>query len=156
MALLLSGIALLDWRAASAQTFSPTFSTTPGGTVTLGTGIKLTDTASLAGGLNPTGTIGFTLFNPSDFAVDAETVAVNGNGTYSTPTGYLPTQAGTYRWVGTYSGDANNTGSTVGGESEAQLVVATPEPAAFTIVAFALGGLIAARSCRGRNGRVAM
>ena len=37
---------------------------------------------------------------------------VSGNGTYSTPTGYtLPTTGtvtGTYQWVVSYSGDANN------------------------------------------------
>ena len=44
--------------------------------------------------------------------VDTETVTVSGNGTYTTPTGYtLPTTGtvtGTYQWVATYSGDANN------------------------------------------------
>ena len=39
---------------------------------------------------------------------------VNGNGSYSTPTGYtLPTAgavAGTYQWDATYNGDANNGG----------------------------------------------
>ena len=40
--------------------------------------------------------------------MNTETVTVNGNGTYSTPNGYLPTSAGTYQWVVTYSGDSNN------------------------------------------------
>src|SRR5438132_1585448 len=35
-------------------------------------------------------------------------VAVSGNGDYSTPAGSSPTQAGTYYWVASYSGDANN------------------------------------------------
>ena len=75
--------------------------------------MTLTDTATLAGGFNPTGTITFTLFqNGGTTPVDTETVTVNGNGTYTTPTGFtLPTTGtvtGTYQWDATYSGDANN------------------------------------------------
>ena len=44
--------------------------------------------------------------------MDTETVAVSGNGTYTTPTGFtLPTTGtvtGTYQWDATYSGDGNN------------------------------------------------
>ena len=47
--------------------------------------------------------------------MDTETVTVSGNGTYTTPTGYtLPTTGtvtGTYQWVASYSGDANNNAS---------------------------------------------
>src|SRR5207249_3528478 len=35
-------------------------------------------------------------------------VSVDGNGEYATPHGASPTQAGTYYWVATYSGEANN------------------------------------------------
>jgi ELWxxDGT repeat protein len=88
---------------------SPTLATTPGGTVVLGTSAKLTDSAMLAGGNNPTGTITFTLFAPnSATAADTETVPVNGNGPYSTPKGFLPTVAGTYEWATGYSGDPGN------------------------------------------------
>src|SRR5207249_4350284 len=41
-------------------------------------------------------------------------VAVSGNGDYSTPAGSSPTHAGTYYWVATYSGDANNKEATSG------------------------------------------
>ena len=56
--------------------------------------MTLNDTATLAGGFNPTGTITFTLFhNGGTTPVDTETVTVNGNGTYTTPTGFtLPTR----------------------------------------------------------------
>ncbi len=40
---------------------TPAVTTTPGGTVVLGSGDKLTDTATLSGGYNPTGTITFVL-----------------------------------------------------------------------------------------------
>ena len=68
---------------------SPTLTTTPSSTsVTLGRRtVTLNDTAVLAGGYDETGTITFTLFDGST-KVDTETVAVNGNGNYTTPTGY--------------------------------------------------------------------
>ena len=44
--------------------------------------------------------------------MDTESVTVNGNGTYTTPTGFtLPatgTVTGTYQWDASYGGDANN------------------------------------------------
>ena len=75
----------------------------------------LTDTATLSGGFQETGTLTFDLYAPGgDVPVDAESVTVNGDGSYTTPTGYtLPTTGtltGTYQWVVTYSGDANNNG----------------------------------------------
>ena len=74
--------------------------------------MPLTDWAVLAGDYNPTGSITFTLVTPNGSTVDSETVTVNGNGTYATPTGYtLPTTGtvtGTYQWNATYSGDTNN------------------------------------------------
>jgi ELWxxDGT repeat protein len=99
---------------------SPTISTLAGGTVVVGSGNKLTDSATLAGGYNETGTITFALYGPSNTVVDTETATVSGNGTYSTPNGYLPTADGTYQWVASYGGDSNNNGisSTTGTEPE--------------------------------------
>jgi hypothetical protein len=102
---------------------SPTITTTPGGTVTVGTGVPLTDSATLDGGFNPTGTITFQLFAPAALGggiVHTEVVMVNGNGTYSTPNGFVPAAGGTYQWVVTYSGDSNNNGaaSAFGSEPE--------------------------------------
>jgi hypothetical protein len=87
---------------------TPTITTVAGPTVVLGSGNRLTDSATLSGGVNPTGTITFTLHSPSNMIVDTETVTVHGNGTYTTPLGFLPTAVGTYQWVASYSGDANN------------------------------------------------
>ena len=74
--------------------------------------MTLKDTAALTGGYHPTGTITFTLYNPKGTLVDTETVKVNGDGSYTTPTGYtLPTTgvvSGTYQWDSSYSGDGNN------------------------------------------------
>ena len=68
----------------------PTITTTPNLTsVNLGTApTSLKDTATLLGGYYPTGSITFTLHDPSNNVVDTETATVNGNGSYSTPTGY--------------------------------------------------------------------
>ena len=108
-------------------------------TVALGpNAVTLTDTATLAGGFSPTGTITFTLFhNGGTTPVDTETVAVNGNGTYPTPTGFtLPatgTVTGTYQWDATYSGDANNTPASDTGSVAEQVTVNIASPTLGTI-----------------------
>jgi glyoxylate utilization-related uncharacterized protein len=103
---------------------SPGITTTANPTTeVVGTG-ALKDTATLSGGFNPTGSITFTLTDPSSTVVDTETVTVSGNGTYSTPTGKVPTTAGTYHWVASYSGDTNNQAAASGATSEP--VVVTP------------------------------
>src|SRR5207344_3124061 len=74
-------------------------------TVTLGTTpVILKDAAHLVNGFNPTGTITFRLFQGITL-LETETVTVNGNGIYTTPTGFtLPTTStatGTYQWNAT-------------------------------------------------------
>src|SRR6266404_4090892 len=64
---------------------APTIATMASASVTVGGAI--TDTATLAGGSSPTGTITFTLFGPNDATcasapVFTSTVTVNGNGDY--------------------------------------------------------------------------
>ena len=74
----------------------------------------MTDTATFSGGSSPTGKITFNLYGPSVAAncttapVDTEVVSVNGNGPYTTPTGFIPSQAGTYWWTASYGGDTKN------------------------------------------------
>jgi uncharacterized repeat protein (TIGR01451 family) len=109
---------------------TPMIDTSAGPTVALDGITPLTDSATLTGGNNPTGTITFTLFDPTDTTVYTNTVAVNGNNTYlsNVPTGTttgsaVPTMAGTYQWVASHSGDSlNNSVSSVKG-SEPQNVV---------------------------------
>jgi len=109
---------------------SPDLSTTPSTTsVTLGdSSVTLKDTAVLSGGYSPTGTITFTLYyNGAATPVDAETVSVSGNGSYSTPAGYaLPTTgtvAGTYQWDASYSGDPDNASVSDNGAAGEQVTV---------------------------------
>jgi hypothetical protein len=90
----------------------PTISTTPdpsSGTV----GDPLYDTATLSDGSDPTGTITFALFDPSDATCEGtpvftEDVSVRGNGDYMTLSGFASNAAGTWHWTASYSGDDNN------------------------------------------------
>jgi hypothetical protein len=112
-----------------APTPTPTLSTNAGPGVALSTGDKLTDTATLFGDINPTGTIIFTLKDPTQVIVDTETITVNGNASYSTPNGFTPTVTGTYLWSAHYSGDGTNSQADDNGQNETEIVTATPTPA---------------------------
>jgi hypothetical protein len=80
-------------------------------------GKEIFDRATLSGGADPTGTITFNVYGPDDIGcsgtpADTSTVAVsNGDGTY-TSRSFTPSRPGTYRWVASYEGDANNTPAT--------------------------------------------
>ena len=93
-------------------------------------GSPISDTATLSGGFNPTGTITFHLF--SDAACSTEvftsTVSVNGNGNYNSGN-FTPTTAGTYLWTASYSGDTNNKPvSTSCGDANESSVVNPAQP----------------------------
>jgi len=118
----------------ATATATPTLSTTAGPGVALSTGDKLTDSATLFGDTNPTGTITFNLLDPSLVLVYTDIVTVSGNGTYSTasgnnPGGFLPTVTGTYTWSALYSGDSNNSAAIDNMQNESEIVTATPTPA---------------------------
>ncbi|HEU0297497.1 MAG TPA: DUF11 domain-containing protein [Anaerolineales bacterium] len=90
----------------------PSLLTTPdpsSGTV----GVPLNDSATLSDGFNPTGTITFDLYDPSDATCSGapaftDVVPVNGNGTYPTSSGFASNAVGVWHWTATYSGDSNN------------------------------------------------
>src|SRR5437773_2743446 len=95
---------------------TPALSTTATAGVTIGQG-TISDTANLAGGSGTLGgTITFTLYGPNDAtcgnaAIFTNTKAVvsSGGGTgTATSDPFTPSQAGTYRWKASYSGDTNN------------------------------------------------
>jgi uncharacterized repeat protein (TIGR01451 family) len=101
-------------------------SASSGGTL----GVQVSDTATIAGGYQPGGSLTFALFGPSDMSctstpVFSSTVTVGGDGSY--PSGsFQPAATGTYHWVASYSGDANNSGAagTCGTSSENVTIVA--------------------------------
>ena len=119
---------------------SPTLVTTASPALTLGTTAPtLSDAAVLAGGLNPTGSIIFTLTGPGGFSF-TQTDPVSGNGTYtaSTPLSTTGTVAGTYSWTATYGGDANNNAASDEGGAAEQTVVSPASPTIVTTASPAL------------------
>ena len=108
----------------------PALMTTASQAVTLGTvAPTLTDSATLSGATQPTGTITFVLTGPGGFAL-THTDPVNGNGTY-TAGATLPTTglvAGMYTWSAHYSGDANNNSANDQGGTAEQTVVTNASP----------------------------
>jgi uncharacterized repeat protein (TIGR01451 family) len=98
----------------------------------------LSDSATIANGNSPTGSITFYLFKPGDpgtnfaTAVYSTMVTVNGNGTYTTAMGnnpvpaYLASASGVYQWVAVYSGDPQNSSMTSPFGSEPATVVTPP------------------------------
>ncbi len=88
----------------------PTITTRASGPIALGG--TITDTATLSGGTNPTGTITFTLSGPNNdgcgsVVFTSPPVPVGVDGTATSPP-FAPTAPGTYEWTASYSGDANN------------------------------------------------
>ena len=74
-------------------------------------GGTISDTATLDGGVTPTGTITFTLFGTADClgtVLFSSTASVDGNGPGYDSAPFFPPAPGTYSWVAAYSGDGNN------------------------------------------------
>ncbi|MDQ1418627.1 MAG: hypothetical protein QOJ52_589, partial [Acidimicrobiaceae bacterium] len=120
-------------ESVTVSSAAPRLTTSASAPVTVGGTIH--DNATLSRGVNPTGTITFNLYGPRDSAcatpVSTSTVAVNGNGTYSSA-GITATVAGTYRWVASYSGDANNGAATAACNASGESVVVSPLPTTTT------------------------
>src|SRR2546427_6747103 len=95
---------------------TPVLTTTATAGVTIGQG-TISDTANLAGGFGTLGgTITFTLYGPNDATCGNAAIFTNTKAVVSTGGGtgtatsdpFSPSQAGTYRWKASYSGDTNN------------------------------------------------
>lgn len=91
-------------------------------------GASISDTATVSGGLSPTGAVTFQLFGPGDPKCMGTPISTT-TGTLTNETassGNLTAgAAGTYEWMATYGGDANNAAATSPCGSE-QVVVSTP------------------------------
>lgn len=105
---------------------SPSLSTKPSASVPVGGTIS--DTATLAGGYNATGTVTFNLYAPGDStcqsSIKTVTDTVTGNGSYGSGTVQANTP-GVYNWTASYSGDTNNNTASSGCGSET--VTVTPQ-----------------------------
>ena len=116
------------------------------GNVPIGDGIS--DTATLSGGTSDIGgTITFKLYGPSDadctggaIASATRTASVSGNSSYTSSPAYVPTTAGTYRWVASYSGDDKN--SPVDGKCNADNETVTVNQAGPTLNTQASGAVL--------------
>jgi hypothetical protein len=113
-------------------------------------GATFKDKATLSGlfGATPGGSVSWKLYTNSKcegqaLASDGP-VTVTANGDYKTPDGASPVQAGTYYWVATYTGDANNKEIASGCADEPITVGVPPQPAVAVLPAkFVSGGATA-------------
>jgi Domain of unknown function DUF11/PKD domain len=135
-------------ESVSVGKASSGFETKADGPVTIGAGIS--DTATLSGATNPSGTIAFSLFGPDDptcaTVLYRTTVAVHGDGSFAAEP-FVPTAPGEYRWVAEYSGDADNEADVghCGDPGETSTVAkATPTLGVSTTGSVGLGGALAA------------
>ena len=120
------------------------------GGMALTAGQPIFDTAEIDGGMSPTGTLTFRLYGPDDPNCSGphifeSVVAVHGNGPHNSDP-FTPAAAGTYRWVVSYSGDANNhpAGPTECGIDSETVVISPAQPALSTVASHAvlIGGAI--------------
>lgn len=135
------GVAALSNNAdgtANGTTFlraQPSIATTASASVAVGAG-SLTDTAVVSGRVNPQpgATIVWRLYGPNDATCSGAPIFTStapypvAGGTV-TSGAFTPSQAGTYRWRATYSGDANN--EPAAGACNAaneSVIVTTPPP----------------------------
>src|SRR3989454_6706716 len=131
------------------MTASATATATAGGTIQ--------DTATLSNGTSPTGTVSFSIYGPNDTtcggsATSAGSATVSGNGSYSS-SAVTENVAGTYRWIASYSGDANNNAfATTCNEAGETSTVNKASPAMTTsATATQTAGGIGRASCRERG-----
>jgi hypothetical protein len=100
--------------------------TTPSGSVPAGGTIS--DSATVSGGVSPTGTVTFKLYGPGDPNCTGTVIATKtgtlNNQTASSGNVIANAGAGTYNWVATYNGDANNGSVTSPCGSEQVIVTA--------------------------------
>ena len=121
---------------------SPTLATRAGATAggVVGTSM-LSDTATVSGGNDPTGTVSFTLTAPDGTTSHVGgPVTVTGDGIYNDP-GVTATEVGTYTWHASYSGDTNNNAATDTGTNES-LTVVQASPTVATSASETAGGVV--------------
>jgi len=102
-------------QATVVAVAAPTIATTASAGIVLGAG-TLSDSATVSGRINPLegATIAFRLYGPGDQTCTGAPVYESPNVAYPvaggavTSAAFTPTQAGTYRWIASYSGDVNN------------------------------------------------
>ena len=105
----------LDWRLHQHRCchcgFTPPTITTSQQPASATVGGSISDTATVSGGYNPTGTVTFTLYsNPNGTGTPLYTSPASAlSGGTASSGSYTTSATGTDYWVATYSGDSNNT-----------------------------------------------
>ncbi len=110
------------------------------GSVDLGTAVS--DTAKVAAGFAPTGKVSWNIYAASDTAcktpLNSEPLTAPLSGGLASSPGFKPTAAGTYQFLATYGGDADNKAvSTSCGDKSEQVTVAKALPSISTAVSAA-------------------
>jgi hypothetical protein len=125
-------VVVLQRQPALSTSASPPANVRRGAARVETAGKSIYDAASLTRGVAPTGEITFALYGPNDSTCSGTPLlttatAVAGNGVYNSES-FIPVVSGTYRWVATYSGDANNrrAGPTGCGDHTEQVRVTIP------------------------------
>lgn len=113
--------------AVTVTQLAPTVSGKPSGRAFVGGAVW--DDVTVSGALAPSGRLTFALYGPGDAQcarpLSTETVPVSGRTDYRSPS-YTPAVAGTYRYVVSYSGDANNQPATTSCSDRSQAIVVSP------------------------------
>ncbi|MFN2607087.1 MAG: beta-propeller fold lactonase family protein [Acidimicrobiales bacterium] len=107
-------------------------------------GAPVRDTATVSGGSSPTGSVTFKLFSDAGCATQVFTSTNPVGAGSATSDAFTPTAAGTYRFIASYSGDANNNPVTSAcGAANESVVIApfTPPPPTRTVTGDFLGPL---------------
>ena len=112
---------------------SPTITTTASpSTGTVGIAALTGDSATLLNAFNPTGSVTFTLYSDPTCSTPVPGMSGSGSitsGLASWSQSWTPTAAGTYYWLASYPGDANNNAyTTTCGEANEQIVIGTGTP----------------------------
>jgi LPXTG-motif cell wall-anchored protein len=119
---------------------APTIATVASVNINLGTGL-LTDRAMVTGRINPQpgATVDFRLYGPNDAVCSGVPVFESLGVPYPVEEGpvtsasFVPTVAGDYRWVASYSGDANNAAVTGACNNANEMTTVSP-PRPITVV----------------------
>jgi hypothetical protein len=124
-------------EATISRASSASVATTASPDVALGAG-SLTDSATVSGLTSPqTGaSVDFKLYGPDDATcagtpvfTSTKSVGVSGSTATATSDPFTPTQVGTYRWIASYGGDANNLGKAGAcNDANESTTVTTPAP----------------------------
>jgi uncharacterized repeat protein (TIGR01451 family) len=130
-----AGACLDDGENDTVNKVTPTITTQASAAVTIGG--TITDTATVSGGNSPTGTVSFALYGPADPTCLAAPIFTSVDrplsGGTATSAAYTTDAVGTYHWIATYNGDANNnTVSGACGDANESVVVSPTTPSIVT------------------------